>query len=401
MIEHSAHVRRRHSQPLPSRGKHAILAMSIFTFLIAGTVIATTFLGNAKDADVFGSVAVAAIPLPPPSDSLNGTSEALPDLLEGEVPDNANPTVAIDALGNAIEPTTIKVTPSSSSVPTRSGPQTIMIDGAPIGGNTSPLVPAPISGLSKASAYGRVPAVNASGISPLSAYKRPYSLPAGKKSVSIIIGGLGVNRTLTAQAINELPSDVTLAFAAHATGLQNWINQARAKGHEVLIELPMESSNFNASEPGADRALMVSRNVAANTRNLDWLLSRGQGYFGVTNYNGDVFLKRTDIAAPILDKLARSGLGFIFDGSVIAPTLPALSASASLPYAQAFNLIDTLPESDMISSKLSHLSDYANQGSAPIGVGFAYPETISTVKKWAETLDGQDLVLAPASSTLK
>jgi len=81
-----------------------------------------------------------------------------------------------------------------------------------------------------------------------------------------------------------------------------------------LIELPMESADFNAAEPGADRALMANRNAAANQRNLDWLLSRAQGYFGVTNYNGDMFLTRADVAAPILDKLAKSGLSFVSDG---------------------------------------------------------------------------------------
>jgi len=77
-------------------------------------------------------------------------------------------------------------------------------------------------------------------MTPLSAYKRPFSAGSGKRPVSIIIGGLGVNRSLTNQAINELPADVTLSFAAHAPGLQNWINQARAKGHDVFIEPPME-----------------------------------------------------------------------------------------------------------------------------------------------------------------
>jgi len=89
---------------------------------------------------------------------------------------------------------------------------------------------------------------------------------------------------------------------------------------------------------------MASRNSAANMRNLDWLMSRGQGYFGVTNYNGDVFLTRADIAAPVLDKLSQSGLSFISDGSVSAPSLAALSSSAKLPYAAGYTLID--PQQD-------------------------------------------------------
>ena len=343
MTAHTPNVRRRVMEPLPSRKKHVLLALSFLTLIIAGGYLLTNFFGNAKDAEVKGIVEVAPMPLPPASDTLDGDSEALPDFLAGDVPDNVNPTEIetpkIDALGNPVDApiteTTLSGIPSSRPIST-TGPRTITIDGAPIDGSGSALVPAPISGLTRVSTYGRIPAIGATGLTPLSAYKRPYSAVSGKRPVSVIIGGLGVNRGLTSQAINELPADITLAFAAHAPGLQNWINQARAKGHEVLIELPMESADFNAAEPGADRALMANRNTAVNLRNLDWLLSRSQGYFGVTNYNGDQFLTRTDVAAPVLDKLSKSGLSFVFDGSVSAPSLSALSTSSGLPFARGY-----------------------------------------------------------------
>jgi len=407
MNARTPNVRRRAMEPLPSRKKHVLLVLSFLTLIVAGGYLLTNVFGNANDAEVKGTVKVAPLPLPPASDTLAGDSEALPDLLAGEVPENVNPTEIVtpkvDALGNPVaESTAENILPARTPQPAAtSGPRTITIDGAPIDGSGSALVPAPISGLTKISPYGRIPAISPSGMTPVSAYKRPYSLVSDKSPVSIIIGGLGVNRALTNQAINELPADVTLAFAAHAPGLQNWVNQARAKGHEVLIELPMESDDFSATEPGADRALMASRNSAANIRNLDWLLSRAQGYFGVTNYNGDRFLIRTDVAAPVLDKLSKSGLSFIFDGSVNAPSLSALSASAKLPFSRGYTLIDPQQDTAIIQSELSRLAAQAQNSGGTIGVGFAYPETLAAVKNWTRTLGTQGLILAPASSTLK
>ena len=58
--------------------------------------------------------------------------------------------------------------------------------------------------------------------------------------MSLVLGGLGINYTHTRSAIDELPPEVTLSFAPHASGLQTWINRAREAGHEVLIELPLE-----------------------------------------------------------------------------------------------------------------------------------------------------------------
>jgi len=139
----------------------------------------------------------------------------------------------------------------------------------------------------------------------------------------------------------------------------------------------MESADFNPAEPGSDRALMASRNAAANLRNLEWLLSRAQGYFGVTNYNGDRFL------------------------SVSAPSLSALSTSARLPFARGYNLIDPQQDTGIIQSELSRLTAQAQNSGGTIGVGFAYPETITAVKNWARGLDSRGLMLAPASSTLR
>ena len=408
MNGHTPHNRRRAMQPLPSRKKHLLLAVSFMTVIGTAAYGLTSLMGNANDAEVKGTVAVAPMPMPPASDTLNGETEALPDLLAGDVPPNVNPTEfskpSVDALGNPIggsvpKPAILPVSPQSQTSTT--GPRTITIDGAPIDGSSAALVPAPISGLTKMSSYGRVPAIGPTGMTPVDAYKRPYAATSGKRPVSVIIGGLGVNRGLTTQAITELPGEITLAFAAHSPGLQNWINQARATGHEVLIELPMESASFNPAEPGADRALMASRNSAANMRNLDWLMSRGQGYFGVTNYNGDVFLTRADIAAPVLDKLSQSGLSFISDGSVSAPSLAALSSSAKLPYAAGYTLIDPQQDTAIIQSELTRLAAQAKNSGGIIGVGFAYPETIAAVSNWARGLSGQGLELAPASSTLR
>lgn len=424
MSQNSPHIKRRYMQPLPSRRKHVLLVACTLAVIIGTTFIITNFMGRVDDARSAGVIAISPPPQPPVFDTLEANSGNLPDLLAGEVNENVNPTNSLavtntvplattDALGNPISSTPnsqnfdfsaspVTLTPSSSgqSVST-TGPRVITIDGKPIDGSSSALVPAPISGLTKISSYGQVPAISSTGVTPLSAYKRPFTPVSGTQTVSIIIGGLGVNRTLTQQAINELPAAVTLSFAAHSSGLQGWVNKARAKGHEVLIEIPMESNEFDASEPGASRALMATRNIRANPRNLDWLLSRAQGAFGVTNYNGDLFLNRADAVAPLLEKLAKTGIGFIFDGSTSAPSLSAIASSARLPYAAGYNLIDTQPDSQIIENELSRLTQSAKLGAQPIGVGFTYSETIVTVKRWANSLSSQGLTLAPASHNLR
>jgi len=218
------------------------------------------------------------------------------------------------------------------------------------------------------------------------------------KRAAIIVGGLGLNAEVTTRAILTLPEQVTLSFAAHSPQLQNWIDQARENGHEVLLEIPMEA---NGETPNLSaRTLTVTDDIAANTRNLDWLLSRGSGYFAVTNYNGDKFLSRSDMVAPVMSYLQDAGLGMIFDNSFNAVALPALATTEKLPYIEAEMILDEINSRALTDAKLSELGSKALTGDQPIGIGFAYPSTLAAISAWAIEAPEKGIVLVPASSLM-
>ena len=410
----SVMVVRRKAKKLPSITRNVLRAFLVL-LLVPFVVYALFQLsGNPKDAIATGEVAIDPVPLPPASDTLEGETEALPDLLSGIVPEEVNPTERLDALGNPIG------TPSNPSnlaggndgtvretiipQPSVSGPRTILIDGKPLGGTafyqSSPLVPAPLAGLTRPSPFGLVPTIAENGQKPVQAYARPFTPVAGKQPVSVIVGGLGIDRNLTRRIINELPPEVTLSFAAHTNGLQTWVNQARARGHEVLIELPMESESLDGNDPSSKYVLRADIDPSMNIRSLDWLMSRAQGYFAVTNYNGDKILKRADAMGPVLAHLSDAGIGFVFDGSANAASLSPLAKSADVPFNRAFNLLDGQPDSASIQTELARLQAQASAGGSPVGIGFAYPQTLDALKVWVQTLDADGLQLAPASFAL-
>jgi len=377
------HPNRRTALTLPSKGKHALMAACVLGLGLALPVLAVAAFGNAEDARSDGSMSLPPLPQVETLTALDDMSLVTPDLLAGDVPEGVNPTDAIKTAG-------------AGNAPLEAGPQPKRIE---IAQNTRALPRAPIAGLTRESAFGPVPS-KAAGNS-LIAYKRPFTRQGGKKPVSLIIGGLGVNRGLTQDAIQSLPADVTLSFAAHSVGLQEWVNTARADGHEVLIEIPMESANFDPTEPGSNRALRVALPQSENGRNLDWMLSRAQGYAGLINFNGDAFLTRADAAAPFMDRLSQTGLGFLTDGDFEAPSLPALASSVRQPFKAGHGLIDPNPSARVIAARLTGLSRDAQTGAHPVGVGFVYPETLAEVQSWIATLEAQNLQLAPATSALK
>jgi polysaccharide deacetylase 2 family uncharacterized protein YibQ len=262
-----------------------------------------------------------------------------------------------------------------------------------------PLPRAPLAGLTENGPNGPLPIVAANGRTPAQAYARPFTAQQGKPAIAIIIGGLGFNQNATTQAIDELPAEVTLSFVPYAQNLQGWIDRARARGHEVMLELPMEPFDPDADDTGP-QTLLASANAQQNVSRLEQLLSRGAGYFGVTNYQGARFATSAQASAPVAQALRRRGLSFISSGIGQRTAFSIEAQRANLPITAADRIIDARREADAIDDQLLNLEALALQNQSAIGAGFAYPVTMEQVGRWARDIETRGYQLAPASAVL-
>src|SRR5690606_25577367 len=99
------------------------------------------------------------------------------------------------------------------------------------------------------SEIGPLPTRGEDGRRPFDAYARPWSGARGAR-VAIVIGGLGVSQSGTQRAIEQLPPEVTLAFASGGNSLDRWMQAARREGHEVLMQVPLEPFDYPQVDPG-------------------------------------------------------------------------------------------------------------------------------------------------------
>jgi polysaccharide deacetylase 2 family uncharacterized protein YibQ len=243
---------------------------------------------------------------------------------------------------------------------------------------------------------GPIPRIAADGRKPMAVYAPPVAADHATK-LAIIVTGLGLSAKATSAALDALPSGVTLAFAPYADDVQNWTTQARSKGHEVLLEVPMEPYDFPDSDPGP-HTLRVAASEESNTTRLVWSLSRFTGYAGVTNLLGERFLADPDALAPMLTYLTRRGLLF-FDGSSSEHSVaPDVARQAGATYLHSAVTIDAIESAMEIDARLSDVETRARTEGAAAGTGFAYPVTISRIANWARGLPGRGFVLVPASA---
>jgi uncharacterized protein len=337
-----------------------------------------------------------------------------PNAPEGGAPISAEEAARLAAEAKAKGepvPTSVLAAASADGVPPVTGSARIMVP--QFGANTSPattteagvrvirgvtrgaaLTQAPVAGVHQQGPGGLLPIIGLGGRTPFDAYRKPFS-DTGKPKVALVIGGLGLNARITQRAIDELPSEVTLSFVPYADNLQGWINKARAAGHEVLIEIPMEPFDYPDNDPGP-HTLLSSAAPEENQRRLEFLLSRASGYFGVTNYLGGKFAGAGDASAATMRALKSRGLAFISDGS--ASALGSAAANVGMRNAQADRSLDQRPSGEDIVAQLGALEAEATQQGASLGFGVAYAVTIDQVARWAREASRRGLVLAPASA---
>ena len=255
------------------------------------------------------------------------------------------------------------------------------------------LPPAPIAGLTGPGPGGALlPIIGPDGRTPADAYARPFQ-SNGKPKIALVIGGLGLNAKATRQAIEQLPPEVTLSFVPYAEGLQGWIDLARANGHEVLLETPMEPNDYPDNDPGPF-TLMAGAQPQETLGKLEWVMSRATGYFGLTNYLGSKFLATNSAMTTFMAGVRQHGLAFVDDGSAVR------ASGGGAPRASADKIIDDQLAGDSIDRQLLALEASALQNGQSMGSGFAYPITLTEVGRWAQALPQRGYQLAPASALM-
>jgi polysaccharide deacetylase 2 family uncharacterized protein YibQ len=230
--------------------------------------------------------------------------------------------------------------------------------------------------------YGRLPVIGSGGLRPMDQYARPWSGARGTR-IAIIVGGLGLSQTGTQRAIEKLPEEVTLAFAASGNSLQRWMQEARRDGHEILIQVPFEPFDYPGNNPGPD-TLLTSKPAARNIEDLHKAMGEITNYTGVMNYLGGRFLSNPTALEPVLRDIGKRGLLFLDDGSSAQSKSGTIAKALSVPHAFGDMQLDGELRTDAILKKLDELERVARRNGSAIGVASAFDESVDAISKWSE-----------------
>ena len=253
----------------------------------------------------------------------------------------------------------------------------------------------PDEALIEETAEGKLPVVAPDGTRPVDRYARPWSGARGTR-IAIVVGGLGLSQSGTQRALDTLPEDITLAFAASGNSLFRWMPVARRGGHEILLQVPLEPFDYPDNDPG--RLTLVSEDsAAANLKRLHESMGRMTNYTGVMNYLGGKFLADPGALEPVMKDIMDRGLLFLDDGSSAQSLSGTYAKAFGGPHAFADLVLDQEVSKAAVLKKLDDLERIALRTGSAIGVASAFDESVDAVTQWARAAQGRGIEIVGVS----
>ena len=244
---------------------------------------------------------------------------------------------------------------------------------------------------------GPLPVIAPDGLQPCLEYSLGFKRADRKPRIALIISNLGLSDTYTKATLELLPEDITLSFSHVAPRLKSWVREARQKGHEILLDIPMEPIGFPKNDPGR-ATLLTSSNEVENLNRLEHIMKQAGGYVGLLGTLGTKFMLHSETFLPVLRSIKQRGLIYVDSRSTSRSLGPELASSIQLP--KAFNnvFLDKEPSQEKIKNKLDELERIALKRRFAVGIAQPLPITIEILSQWTKGLKTKQIALAPITA---
>jgi uncharacterized protein len=253
----------------------------------------------------------------------------------------------------------------------------------------TPLYPAPMEGLYVTMPDGKLmPKINDKGLTPFKAYQKPFVSP-GKPLIALALIDYGLSETSSQEALANLPSYVSFILSPYAADPEKWQQLARERGHEVWIQMPMETEEYPAIDPGP-QAILSTASIKYNQDRLEWVLTRTPGYAGVAVITDGAFEDYQTMLQGLLKGVFGRGLGLMEINPSAPPDIETMAFTAKAPYARNHLFLDKV--------SLKDIEKQAVEKGFIIGIIKPTPSALKAVKTWTGTLESKNIALAPVSA---
>jgi hypothetical protein len=233
---------------------------------------------------------------------------------------------------------------------------------------------------------------------PWKRFATPSAPLQGRTPIVVDIDDMGVDAARSRRAMS-LPAAVTLAFLPYANAVARQAEEARAKGHEIIVHVSMESDS-RATDPGPN-ALTTDLAPDEIARRFGWALSRFPGYVGFNNHMGSRFSSYEPGMRVVLAEAKKRGLMFLDSKTAPETVGVRLSTELGIPFAARQVFLDNDPSVPKVKAQLAELERIARRDNGAIAIGHPHDGTLTALEEWLPTLESKGFVLVPLTALAK
>ena len=225
----------------------------------------------------------------------------------------------------------------------------------------------------------------------------PFADLNSRPLVAIVIDDVGIDRPRSKRAW-ELAGPLTMSFLPYAKDLREQARTARARGHELMLHLPMEPNGRN--DPGPN-ALLVSLPDSELRQRTVAALDSFDGYAGVNNHMGSRFTAFRPGMETVLRQFKGRGLMFLDSRTTAQSVGDQVAQEIGLPGMVRHVFLDDDESLESVRRKLAETEAMARRQGFVVAIGHPHETTLQALGEWLPGLPAKGLALAPATAVLR
>ena len=219
-----------------------------------------------------------------------------------------------------------------------------------------------------------------------------FSSHAEQSKVAIIIDDIGYR--MSDNIALTLPGDITYSFLPHTPYGRKLALQANKKKHDVLIHIPMESTNGKKLGPGA---LTSDMDEQAYIRSLTESLAEIPFAIGINNHMGSYLTQLYQPMTWTMAFLKQNNLLFLDSKTSSNSKAQQVAIDFGVPVQSRHFFLDNNLTESYITRQFNQLVQFSKKHDTAIAIAHPHPETIAVLKKLIPTLESLQVKLVPLS----
>ena len=219
--------------------------------------------------------------------------------------------------------------------------------------------------------------------------KKAPRVPAhrGLPSIAIIIDDMGYDRKLASSLMDcDLP--LCFSFLPFAPFSDSIICEAKKRGREILLHLPMEPKGYPRLDPGPG-ALLVKMGKEEIEERIEELIKKTPGLSGVNHHMGSDFTERYDKMEIVLRELKKRNLFYVDSRTTSRSVAYLVAKKIGVPVVKKNVFLDNDLSPKAIRSQMERLLGIARYSGAAVGIGHPHRQTLRILREYLDQLKSQ------------